>query len=571
MSGAEQTAAASSVSAIAAYAFEQYPHTARQAGRHDFDGRLPPSCVRPVADLDRLAANAARHLAALPDNADPELRADLDAALRMVELERFRATELGQSRLAPAEILTEIDLSPYLRPYAPLAERLDAVDAQLSRLPSFLADATRALPDTLPAGERLLAVEHAQVQAITIGKVVRQLTKAEGQDDQARGAGAAERRAAAAKAASAACADYGRAVAATKATPGLLGPDLAAKVLRMTEGIDHHPSDLLDEASTEVASLLSALESGARDMGVAGLKGARELMEHQVSDVPVTEYLTRVIERLRGFWEDQDIVSIDTVLPLKVRSSSGLSTATTVDFSFSPPFESVRQPHALYLPDPEAGDGDTRFGVRRRYLNDPMIEVIAVHEVYVGHYVHAEAAARGPSVLRTCFPWISDFSEGWAHYAEELAVEHGLADGRPLVRLAQLKSALEAAVRLVSYLSMQLRQTSFAQAAALAAQTCDWSKEQAAREVLVAAADQGPGMYTLGKLRIREWRASISPTSRSSLKAFHDRLLRCGNAPLATVWRYYLDGEQGGPAASAAGATTSAPTTSTATTNTEVP
>jgi len=52
-------------------------------------------------------------------------------------------------------------------------------------------------------------------------------------------------------------------------------------------------------------------------------------------------------------------------------------------------------------------------------------------------------------------------------------------------------------------------------------------------------------MYTLGKLRIRRWRALAGVgDSGPELKTFHDRLMRCGSAPLSTVWRYYLDGQR---------------------------
>src|SRR5579859_1419414 len=361
MNGAAQTAAASSVSAIVEYIFERYPHTARQAGRHDFDGRLPQSCVRSPADLGLLAAKAAHHLEGLPDDADPELRADLDTALHMVEGERFRATDLGQAQLSPLEALVEAELSHYLRPYAPLAERLDALDVHLSRLPSFLADAAGALPDRQPAGERLLGVEYAQAQAISIGNFVRELAQDGGPGGPAGDGGAAERRAAAARAASAACADFGRAVAATKPTPGLLGPDKLAEFLWITEGIDRDPADLLEEAQAEVASLLAALDSAARDLGAAGWRDAGELLAGEVSDMPATEYLTIVIERLRDFWEQQDIVSMDTVRSLAVRSSAGLGTATTVDFTVSPPFEQAGQPHVLSIPPATAGSGEARF------------------------------------------------------------------------------------------------------------------------------------------------------------------------------------------------------------------
>jgi hypothetical protein len=45
-------------------------------------------------------------------------------------------------------------------------------------------------------------------------------------------------------------------------------------------------------------------------------------------------------------------------------------------------------------------------------------------------------------------------TEGWTHFGEELAIEQGLAADHPLVEIAQLRFALEAATRLV-YLSVQ--------------------------------------------------------------------------------------------------------------------
>jgi uncharacterized protein (DUF885 family) len=80
---------------------------------------------------------------------------------------------------------------------------------------------------------------------------------------------------------------------------------------------------------------------------------------------------------------------------------------------------------------------------------------------------------------------------------------------------------------------------------------CGWSPERAAREVLAVVAEPGIAMYTLGKLHIRRWRelAGVGG-SAADLKAFHDRVARCGSAPLSAVWRYYLDGRRV-PAASA--------------------
>jgi uncharacterized protein (DUF885 family) len=140
-------------------------------------------------------------------------------------------------------------------------------------------------------------------------------------------------------------------------------------------------------------------------------------------------------------------------------------------------------------------------------------------------------------------PWFPGTSEGWAHYTEELAIERGLAEGRPLVEVAALRYALEAATRLLVFLSVHSGRSKFGAAAAEAATLCAWSPERAGREVLAVAANPAGAMYTLGKLHIRRWRELAGVRdSAADLKSFHDRLLRCGSAPLATVWRYYLDG-----------------------------
>lgn len=212
-------------------------------------------------------------------------------------------------------------------------------------------------------------------------------------------------------------------------------------------------------------------------------------------------------------------------------------------FDTGGPLETVPQPHILHVPEPR----DAReSAVVRDYLNEPMLEMIAVHEVFPGHYLHNEATQPAAGVVRRCVPWFPGTTEGWAHYTEELAVERGLADGRPLVELASLRFRLEAAARLLAFLSVHSGRAKFGAAVATVAALCGWSPERAAREVLVVAAYPSGAMYTLGRLHIRRWRAlACAGESAAELKAFHDRLIRGGNAPLSTVWRYHLDGQSG--------------------------
>jgi hypothetical protein len=524
--------AAASVSAVVDYVFRQYPNVARRAGAHEYDARLPLVAPRSVAEIDDLRATLSSFV---DTEGDPEVRADVAAAVQVLEHERFFLAELGHVHLGPLEWLAECDVAVYLRrPYAPLAERVAALRAHLAQLPEFLRRAEGTLPDRLPAGERLQGVEQARARAAGLRNVVdvlaRQHPELTGPDVEA-----------AASAAAAACDDFAAAVAATAPGRGCLGPDLVAEYLRAAEGIDRPAQDLLDEAEAEVAAVVAALDSVAGRCGAGNRREAMALLASQVADESIMDTFRSVLARAADFWARQDIISMPVAHPVDVRHPDQPGTAAV---TFDPSGRLARPglPDIVYLPELPDSAGPGGMNPRRQLLNDPMLELIAVHEVVAGHHAHLSAVRSGPSVIRACVPWFAACTEGWAHYTEELAVEHGLAEGRPLVEVAQLTFALEAATRLLVFLSVHMGRMRFGQAADLAATLCGWSAEQAAREVLTVASDHFGAMYTLGKLRIREWRhAEGLRTGSSGLKPFHDRITRAGSLPLAAVRDHYRD------------------------------
>lgn len=93
------------------YLFEQYPHVARRAGRHDFDGRLPDVSTRSPSDLDRMRAAAERELSVLLRSADPELRADLGTAVKVLHGDRFQVAELGKAHPGPSDWLSATEVA----------------------------------------------------------------------------------------------------------------------------------------------------------------------------------------------------------------------------------------------------------------------------------------------------------------------------------------------------------------------------------------------------------------------------------------------------------------------------
>ncbi|MEV7275413.1 DUF885 family protein [Streptomyces sp. NPDC093111] len=528
--------ALSSVSAVVDHVFDRYPQVARRAGRHDFDGRLPEVVPDSPAVLDGLLATVTGHLDALPRDADPELRADLGTAARVLTDERFRITGAGRAHRGPEGWLAETDLHVYLRgDYAPLDERIGALSRHLGALPDFLAAAAGTLGRTLPAGERVGGVENARARAVSVRNLVDRLVTArpEWADGPLREQ---------AGRASAAFTGFADAVAATRPVRAVLGPELLAAYLEAAEGVDTPVDELLAEAAAEVRNLTARLDALAARLGASSRQELYGLLSARLPEGSVTGTLARIIDRLHGFWAEQDVVTLTGTQRLDIRPVRDLSTSAVVVFDPGGPLEKVPQPHVLHVPEPRDP------AALRDYLNEPMLEIIAVHEVLPGHFLHHEATPGRAGLIRRCVPWFPGATEGWAHYTEELAIERGLAEDRPLVEVAALRFALEAATRLLVFLSVHAGRSKFGAAAAEAATLCAWSPERAGREVLATAAQPARAMYTLGKLHIRRWRELSGATAPAAgPKGFHDRLVRAGSAPLSVVRQYCLDDRAAGP------------------------
>lgn len=511
-----------SVSAVVDHVFARYPHVGRRAGRHDLDGVLPAVTPDSVSEVDGLLAGVTAALDELGGDAGPEVRADLSTAMRVLTMERFRIADMGRPHRGPGEWLDETDLHVYLRSdYAPLDERLAALERHLAQLPGFLTAAGKTLGGTLPAGERISGVENFRGQAASIRGLVARLVTEYPE--------AGDRLGELAAAADAACTGFAAAVAATRPVRAVFGPERLAAYLMATEGLDLPVAELHEEAEAEIARLTDRLDVLAGKLGAGTRQEAYDLLSARVPAGSAATTLAGIIERLQEFWTAQDVVTVTSGRGLEIRPARDASTSAAVSFDYGGPLETVPQPHLLHVPEPRDP------ALLRDYLNEPMLEMVAVHEVFPGHYLRHEVM--DDSVIRRCVPWFPGATEGWAHYTEELAIEHGLADGRPLVEVAALRLALEAATRLLAFLSVHSGRSTFGAAAAGAAAVCGWSPERAAREVLAVVAEPAGAMYTLGKLRIRRWRAEAG-----EVRAFHDRIVRCGSAPLSAVRRYHLDG-----------------------------
>jgi uncharacterized protein (DUF885 family) len=138
------------------------------------------------------------------------------------------------------------------------------------------------------------------------------------------------------------------------------------------------------------------------------------------------------------------------------------------------------------------------------------------------------------------------FSEGWAHYAEELMWDAGLGQGSPEVHIGQLLNALLRNVRFLSAIGLHTGKMTVEQSEKMfrdvAYQDPGNARQQAARGTF----DPAYLNYTMGKLMIRKLRDDWCARrgGRKAWKEFHEEFLSFGGPPIPLVRKALLKDDQ---------------------------
>ncbi|MBA4177876.1 MAG: DUF885 domain-containing protein [Leptothrix sp. (in: Bacteria)] len=213
----------------------------------------------------------------------------------------------------------------------------------------------------------------------------------------------------------------------------------------------------------------------------------------------------------------QALFNLQPRAPVEVRRVPALTERTSSAY-YTTPAPDGSQPGVFWMPLP--GPTFNVLGLRS----------LAVHEAVPGHHfqlaLQQETASLPRWRQRRIFGGGSAHSEGWALYAERLAIDEGWYEGDPHSLLGALDSQLLRARRLVVDTGLHALR---------------WTREQAiaygigAQEVERYIVNPGQACaYMVGMLRILalrdEARQALGP--RFDLKAFHDLVLQTGSVPL---------------------------------------
>jgi uncharacterized protein (DUF885 family) len=243
----------------------------------------------------------------------------------------------------------------------------------------------------------------------------------------------------------------------------------------------------------------------------------RFIREHQIVTLP----------------EGERVVTIDT--PPAMRRSSPFGTFQSVG-AFDEGLEG-----RLILTPIEPWMSEEQQQARLRSHHQSWIPVIAVHEAYPGHHVHALKTRENPRILRK-IAREPIFSEGWGLFTEELMFELGFLQGDD-VRLTQLRNRLWRAARVILDSSLHTGKMTVDEAVNFLVEKVRF--EPYAAELEVGMYVRRP-TYVLGYLIGMQELMSIRSDyieefgKPSPPSEFYDRLLSIGSIPPALVRRELL-------------------------------
>jgi uncharacterized protein (DUF885 family) len=168
-----------------------------------------------------------------------------------------------------------------------------------------------------------------------------------------------------------------------------------------------------------------------------------------------------------------------------------------------------------------------------------VLPTLTYHEGTPGHHLEGALTneAEGLPLLRKAIGF-SGYSEGWALYAEELAVEQGVYRDDPLGHIGMLHDATFRAVRLVVDSGMHSKRWSREQALKYYIDNIGDAESAAITEIERYAVWPGQACgYMIGKLtflRLRE-KARKALGRRFDIRQFHDAALLTGPKPLTVL------------------------------------
>jgi uncharacterized protein (DUF885 family) len=523
--------------------YAAHPVAATSAGIHDYDGKVDDMSADGQARNDARLHEA---LAAL-EGMNPQQLSPGDRDDREVLMGRIKGTLLDDetikywrkdpSRYSRVATLAVFELVH--RDFAPLADRLRAAIAREQEIPAVLA-AGKANIEHAPRAFVEIAIRN-MAGSINFYRDGAPKAFAAVEDPQLKRDFASSN-----DAAIAAFEDY-KAFLETQLSKAdgdfALKSEVFVERLTDNEMVALTVTKLRDIALRQLHRDQAALKAAAREVDPAKSVGA--VVEDIRRQHPNADTLLPTAEEdlsgLRAFVSKHRLVTIPSELLPTVEVTPAFLRATTAAAMDPPgPFEHNATQAFYYVSPPDAGMTAEKLEDYLQAYYFSGLQLISAHEVWPGHFMQYLTRRNHPQwSLARKLAHAQSTTEGWAHYAEQMMIEQGLAESDPKLKVAQLNEALVRDCRFIASIEMHTAGKSVEDAAQLFMRECGSPQAEARREAYRGTSDPGYLNYTIGKLEILKLREDYKKAmgTKFSLAEFHDRFLAAGLVPVKIIRR----------------------------------
>jgi uncharacterized protein (DUF885 family) len=521
--------------------FQRFPVDATNAGKHEFDGKLPdwsPDGLKKTSAW--LHAQRDGFTAFTDDKLNATQRFQREYVLAVIDGYLFWIEDSGFVHSNPAFYAGAISPSIYLtREYAPLHQRMAAFVTYEDNLPAAVTQIRANLQPPL-------AASYIDYGIGVFGGLAdffqNDVPKAFASVDDK---GLQEHFKTSNAKAIATMRDLAAWLKSQKshATQNFaLGADKFAKMLHATERVDIPIDQLKKAGEADLARNLASLKSACNSF-LPG-KSLTDCVAKVEADKPVggaVEGARAQLAGLRQFIIDKDLVTIPGAEQAKVDEAPPFNRWNFAYIEIPGPYEKGL-PSTYYIapPDPKWPKPEQEAYVPGKAV----LLFTSAHEVFPGHFVQFLHANRSDWIFGRLFVGYA-YAEGWAHYCEEMMFDAGLEGATPEVHIGQLTEALLRNVRFLSAIGMHTGGMTMAESEKMfreqGFQDAGNARQQAARGTY----DPAYLNYTLGKLMIMQLREDWTKThgGRAGWKAFHDQFLSYGGPPIPLVRAQMLGGK----------------------------
>ena len=510
--------------------YAKNPESAVDAGLHEYDGQMSDKSMAGRAAkaewIDQVIDGASAYTDLIGIEAF-----ERDYLLTKMRGQLFWLRDSGYATNNPLDYVS-FGVSVYVdREYAPLQERIQAYTRYIAQVPAALQTMRDNLEPPLPApflqtGSAILSgfagYLESTVPELFAGvedeQLQRQFAAANGDAIDAVLQAAA----------------WLEGLKATATNDYALGEERFLKMLKDTQGVDITLAELKAAGELDLQRNLDMLYEACAEFAPGESTEACVLkMQNRKPPEGAVDGATRQLPALKQFLIDNDIVSIPSDEEALVDEAPPHRRFNAAYINIPGSYESGL-PSVYYIapPDPSWSEADQLAYVP----GETDLLAISVHEVWPGHFLQYLHSNRTANNIGRHFGTYT-FSEGWAHYTEQMMVDAGLGDGDPEVRIGQLLNALLRNVRYLSAIGLHAEGMTIEESQQMFLDKAYQDFGNAQQQANRGTRDPGYLNYTLGKLMINKLRDDWT-RGRGGEEAwgrYHNEFLSFGSPPIPLI------------------------------------